>query len=338
MRSRSLFALAAGLSLLLGACSPSGGDDGQITVIASFPLIAEFAERVAGDDARVTSLIPLGVDEHSYSPSPAAAREVARADLVLVNGYALESTLLGLIANNVREGVPVVPVSRGLEPLDDHHDHDHDHDHDEDEHDHEEDHEDEHADEHEDEHLDDVVEGLDPLVTAEGDPHFWLDVANAIGYVHVIRDALIEVDPDRRDGYTERADALVAELEALDAEVRETLAAVPEADRTIVVFHNAYEYFAHAYGFEVIESVAPANPNQATDAQTIAEIVRTVREAGVAAIYREPQFSGQVMDAIAAETGAQVLTLYSIPAEGAETYADLMRANAEALAAGLGAR
>lgn len=317
-----LVLVALGLMLAGSACSSGGtGDDERVTVVTSFPLLAEFAARVGGEDATVSSIVPLGVDEHSFTPSTSSARDITQADLLLVNGYGLEQGLLPLITNNAREGVPVIPVARGLAPLE------------ADDHDHDGDGEQDHAAE---DHVDEIPTGLDPLIFAEGDPHFWLDVANAIAYVNTIRDALIQVDAAHADGYTERAAGLVTELQALDTEVRALTASIPAEARRIVVFHNAFEYFAHAYGFEVFESVAPANPNQAASAQEVAAIIRSVREAGVPALYAEPQFSAQTLEAIAAETGTRVLTLYSIPAEGAKSYSEMMRANARALAEGLG--
>ncbi|MDO9445695.1 MAG: metal ABC transporter substrate-binding protein [Dehalococcoidia bacterium] len=316
MRRGIFLALTAiGLTLIASACSSGGTDDDErVRVVTSLPLLAEFATRVGGEDAIVSSIVPLGVDEHSFTPPTSAARDIAEAGLLLVNGYGLEEGLLALMTNNAADGVPVIPVARGLTPLEAHED---------------EEHEDE-------EHADEVPAGIDPLVFAEGDPHFWLDVANAIAYVNTIRDALIQVDAEHEAGYTERAAALVAELQALDTEVRDLTGSIPSEARRIVVFHNAFEYFAHAYEFEVFESVAPANPNQAASAQEIAAIIRSVREAGVPALYAEPQFSAGTLESIAAETGTRVLLLYSIPAEGAPTYAEMMRANARALAEGLG--
>ncbi|GMU40952.1 MAG: ABC transporter substrate-binding protein [Chloroflexota bacterium] len=321
---RIAFMAAALLSIATvgSACaSDEPAEADRLRVVTSLPLLAEFASRVGGEAVEVSSIVPLGVDEHSYQPPTTVARDIAQADVVFVNGYGLEETVLGLIVNNVRDGVPVVPAARGLTPLEADHDHEHG--------------EDAHA---EEEHAEEVdTTGLDPAVHAEGDPHFWLAAANTVAYVETIRDALIAADAANEAGYRERADVLVTELRALDEEVRAALAVVPEDRRKIVVFHNAFAYFAEAYGFEVFESVAPANPNQQASAQEIAGIIRSVREAGVPALYAEPQFSAQTLEAIAAETGTRVLVLHSIPGEDVPTYAELMRANAAALVAGLGA-
>ncbi len=306
------------------ACSSSeGGEGGGLRVVATTPLLAEFASRIAGDDASVGALIPMGVDLHSWQPSTTSARDVAEADVLIVNGYGLEEGLLGIVTQNARAGASIVTAADGLPALEGGHDHDHDEHEDHEEGDHEEgDHEDEnHGDEDHDE--------------AGHDPHLWLSVPNAIGYVENIRDALVAADATHASGYEERAGELIAELEALNAEVRSGLAAIPEGGRTIVAFHDAYRYLAAEYGLEVVASVAPSNPNQATSAQAIAEIVELVRTLGLTAVFKEPQFSAQSLDLIAQESGARVLVLRSTLTEDTPTYAEMMRANVAALVDGL---
>ena len=311
------FACALLAPVLLAVGCSSGGsppDAGRIRVVATVPLIGEFTTVIAGPDADVTTLVPLGVDEHAFQPSTTVARAVAEADLALVNGYHLEAGLLSIVVQNVRRDVPVIAAARGLDPLTGAHD-------------------------------DGGPAGgnaarssagqVDAEVFAEGDPHFWLDARNVVRYVENIRDALVLADPPHADGYRARAAALIVELNALDAELRQTLVVIPADRRKIVIFHDAFEYFARAYNFDVIASVAPANPNQAASAAGIAEIVRTVRAEGVRTIYREPQYSGQTLDLIAEESGTRVAVLYSIPTHDVPTFASMMRANALALVEGL---
>jgi ABC-type Zn uptake system ZnuABC Zn-binding protein ZnuA len=274
-------------------------------------VIAEFAREVGGDAIDVTALIPPGVDVHSFEPPTQVAASVVEADLVLVNGYSLEEGLLSIVVENVRAGVPVVAASAGLEARTT-------------------------TDTDQPSSLVSSDGDVDPLTFAVGDPHFWLSVPNAIGYVERIRDALVATDEANAEGYRERASALIARLEALDGEIRAQLASVPEARRQIVVFHDAFEYFAAEYGFEIAASLAPGNPNQQPSARDVASVVEVVRALDVGAVYREPQFSSPLIEAVASETGARVLTLASLPGPGAETYEAMMRADAQALVDGLG--
>ena len=175
----------------------------------------------------------------------------------------------------------------------------------------------------------------DLLATAEGDPHLWLAVEGARKYVENIRDGLVAADPAHAPGYRERAAAYLDTLASLDAEVKASVAKIPAERRQIVVFHDAYGYFAAAYGFKLTASVLPGGANQQVSAKKVAEVVDAVRQSGVKAVYREPEFDAAVLDTIGKETGARVLTLYSIYAGPVNDYPALMRANAAALVDGL---
>lgn len=294
--------LAAGV----GCTSDDAGESSEVRVVASTALIAEFASTVAGEDAVVVGLIPPGVDLHSFEPAPGIAASIAQADLILVNGHGLEGTLLEVIEQSASGGVPIVSVSDGLDVLEagegDGHDED-----------------DGHGD---DDH-------------GEVDPHLWLDVRNAMGYVETIRDALIEVSPEFESGYRERADGYLAELESLDAEVRAAVETIPAGARQLVVFHDAYSYLAEAYGLELLAAVLPAGGQQDPSAGTVAELIELLRASEVGTVFAEPQFNSTVLEQIASEADVEVGVLYSTFAGDIESYAGLMRANSEALVEGL---
>lgn len=316
----ALVTLLAACSLALAACSAEEDDSGQLTVVASTAILADLAAAVAGDDAAVSALIPAGVDLHAYQPSPETARRVARADVLLLNGYGLEEQLLDLIAKNRGDDAVVVVAAAGLEPRAGGDDHGDDHG----------------ADDHDNDGAA-SRDGIDAAAFAHADPHFWLAVPNARHYVERIRDALAAADPDHAPGYRARAAAYIEQLTALDAELRATVAAIPESRRKLIVFHGAFGYFADAYGLRIVAAVLPGGANQQPSAGVVAELVRAVRREGVPAVYAEPQFSSPVLDAVAREAGVRVLTLYSDTFAGdVQSYLELMRANARALAAGLG--
>lgn len=308
MRFRLL--LVAVSSLLLAACDTGGpAAGGRLQVVATTAILGDFARQVAGPDADVTVIIPAGSDVHSFEPPPSVARSVAAAGMIVVNGYNLEESVLKVVASNKQSRATVVVAARGLTPRAP-------------------------VEEHEGEH-EGEVKGLDPLVTAEGDPHLWLSVPGARRYVEHIRDGMARADPAHADGYRQRASAYVQTLDALDAEVRAALSTIPEARRQIVVFHDAYGYFADAYGFTLTASVLPGGANQQVSAQKVAEVAAAVKRAGVPTIYREPGFDSTVLDAIARETGTRVMTLYGIYAGPVNDYATMMRTNAAALVEGL---
>ncbi len=486
--NRRLNLLVVSAVLVLAGCAGSEeaegdpSEDGQpgdpIRVVTTLPLLAELAERIGGERVEVVTLIPLGVDEHSFQPSPAVARDVARADLALVNGYNLEEALLSIVVENVAPGAPVVSAALGLAAREGGHVHEfiegeldraaidravgeigelaeagvsgdlavtdaidgidaiiHDlpsrsrteavreidgfvHDVPrgvttpeealdaivgvtrsyepaagpdaalaqivsllgEGETD-----EDAPADVLDgldrllgrlplddrdqrirlvdvavqdwrdgatsaEEALDAVTEAvsggaseqpadqgaaIDDTVFASADPHLWLDARNFAVYAENVRDALIRVDADGADLYRSNAAEFIAEVEALHEELLDAFVQIPAEQRQMVVFHDAFQYFAAAYGFEVVASVAPANPNQERSAAAIVAIIETVQETGVGTIYREPQYSSESLNLISLETGTEIAILHSIPSEDAPTYVEMMRSNARSLVEGL---
>jgi ABC-type Zn uptake system ZnuABC Zn-binding protein ZnuA len=116
----SLVLLALALSGLAMACGGSSGDKvagGQVGVVTSLELFADFIRHVGGDRVQVTALIPGNADPHTYEPAPSQVAKVTKADLVVINGLGLEKTLSGLIENNVPGGVSIIEMANGLPVL-----------------------------------------------------------------------------------------------------------------------------------------------------------------------------------------------------------------------------
>ena len=198
---------------------------------------------------------------------------------------------------------------------------------------------DDHGDEDEDEdHHEEVeVDEEHELAVADGDPHMWLTVPNAMVYVRNITDGLAAADPDNAAAYRERGEAYLAELQKLDEEVRAAIAGIPQENRVLIVYHDAFQYFAAEYGLELAAAVLPASPSQQASAAAVAEIIEIVGDRQVGAVYREPQFAAAALEAIAEEAGVRVLTLYTAAfTDEVDSYVELMRENANALVEGLG--
>ena len=137
-------------------------------------------------------------------------------------------------------------------------------------------------------------------------PHLWMAVPYAILYVDRIEAALGAADPTNADAYGRQADDYVARLRSLDADVRARIAVIPASDRKLVTFHDAFPYFAREYGLEIV-GVAVEAPGQDPSAAEIAALVDAIKASGVKAIFSESQFPTQLVDRIAAETGATVV-------------------------------
>jgi zinc/manganese transport system substrate-binding protein len=167
------------------------------------------------------------------------------------------------------------------------------------------------------------------------DPHAWQSVANAKIYVANIRDGLIAAAPDKAAVFKANADAYLARLEALDREVHEAVAKIPEVRRKVISTHDAFGYFADAYGITFFSPLSVSTDSEPS-ARDIAAIVAQIKLAKIPAVFLENISDPRLIQRIAAETGARVGgTLYSDSLTGekgqAPTYIDMVRHNIKAL-------
>jgi zinc/manganese transport system substrate-binding protein len=174
---------------------------------------------------------------------------------------------------------------------------------------------------------------------ADADPHAWQSVGNAKIYVANIRDALVTADQAGAAIYRANADAYLAKLDALDREVREALAQIPEARRKVISTHNAFGYFAAAYGIAFIAPQGVSTESEPS-ARDIASIITQIKAAKIPAVFLENISDPRLMRRISAETGARIggtLVSDSLMAENgkAPTYIDMVRHNIKALTSAL---
>lgn len=287
--------------MLAGCGDPPAAetDLGAPRVLATTTMIAEAAERIAGECVQVRGLLPVGGDPHVYEPVPQDARAIAESDLVLYNGFGLEGWLDRLIRNAGGER-PTVIAAEGLTPI-----------------------------------YGQYKEGQDP------DPHLWGNVAYFSRYVENIRDALTGLAPECRVTFAANTDEYLAELRALDAWVRERVATIPERNRHLVTSHDAFEYYARAYGLNVLGTPIGVSTDEEASAQTVARLVDRVRETRIPALFVETTVNPSVIERIAAETGAGIGgSLYSDslgpPGSGADSYVGMIVHNTRTVVQALG--
>lgn len=301
-----LFTVAVAVLLVVPAIGCGRGDQQggeELQVLASMSVLADIAQNVAGDRASVRPIVPPDTDPHAFQPAPSDLRNVSEADLVVLNGADLEGPLATAIGN-VAAGAAVIEASSGLASRT-------------------------------------PQPGEPQLDDHAVDPHFWLDPELAITYVHNIRDALIQVDPDGAEAYRANAAAYVEQLRALDDDITAIVAQIPKARRKLVMNHASHGYFADAYGFQVVGTIIPSVATGETpSARRLAELTRSIREAGVPAIFVELGADPRLAQQIASETGISVvddLRDHSLTPRGgvAPTYVDMMRYNAQRITAAL---
>jgi len=185
-----------------------------------------------------------------------------------------------------------------------------------------------------------ATKGIAPLkLGSDADPHAWQSVANAKIYVTNIRDALVAADPADAEVFRANADHYLTTLDALDREVREAIAKIPADRRKVISTHDAFGYFAAAYGIEFIAPLGVSTESEAS-ARDIAGIITQVKTSKIPAVFLENISDPRLIRRIATETGARIGgTLYSDSMTGekgdAPTYIDMVRHNIKTLTSAL---
>ena len=308
------------------ACAPMLLAAEPMRIVTTFTILSDFTEQVAGDRAEVIPLVGPDGDSHGYEPTPADVREISRADLVIVNGLNFEGWIDRLIAASGYTGEVVVATRtiNAIETGEDDHGHGHDDDHGHG-------HDDDHGHGHDDDH----GHGHDDHGHHHGpeDPHAWSSPVSAKQYVQVIRDALIEKDPENAAHYSSRADAYLAELDELDQWVRDMLAPIPEEHRRAIVGHDSFAYFGRDYGVEFFSALGLSTDAEPSASQ-IGRLIRQLREDNVRVLFLENITDTRMVDRIAADGdgyigGSLYSDALSQPDGPAPDYISMIRFNVE---------
>ncbi|MDY0011616.1 MAG: zinc ABC transporter substrate-binding protein [Rhodocyclaceae bacterium] len=275
-----------------------------LPVVASFSILGDLLRQVGGERVQVTVLVGPDEDAHGFQPKPSDARRIKAARLVVMNGLGFDPWLERL-ARSAGYGGPLVVASQGVRTLaaDTHDDHgDHDH---------------------------------------PADPHAWQDLGNTLIYVDNLRRALAAADPAGAPAYAANTQAYATRLQALDREIRQSLARLPAERRRLVTSHDAFGYFARAYGLAFLAPVGLSSQSEAT-AAGVGALIRQIRQEKVPAVFLENVTDPRLMARIQRETGARPGgTLHSdaLAANGpAASYEGMMRENLRVLLEALAPR
>ena len=171
------------------------------------------------------------------------------------------------------------------------------------------------------------------------DPHVWFDAQNVIHWVNTVEQFLSALDPAHAAAYQTNAATYIAELQALDAWIVQQVAAIPQANRKLVIDHPVFGYFSGRYGFEQIGAVYPLNPSAEPSAQDVAALERTMRQYSVPAVFSESTVSPKLADQVARDTGVKLFLLYTDslggPGTPAATYLDMMHYDVQVIVSAL---
>ena len=312
--TRRLSVAAATMSLALAAGTGTVAQEEPVSIVATTEVLGSIVEQLAGDAAEIHVIMPSGADPHSYEASARDAERILKADVLVSNGLDLEEALLSVLASAESEGVTWFEAADYIAVRDfgaaDAAGHEEDHDEDDD---------------HEEADHDDHGHGSQ-------DPHIWTDPLTMRDVVVALESTLADAGAEVAD----RASALVADLEALDAEVESILATVPAEARKLVTGHRSLGYFADRYGFEPIGTVIPGlSTSGEPSARELAQLIEDIEANSVSVVFAEVGTPQSVAEAVASDSGAELveLSVSELPEGG--SYQDLIREIAATVAGAL---
>lgn len=307
LRNRTL-ATVATWALLAFPAAAQPGTPPSLKAVASFSILGDLVRQVGGERVEVDVLVGPGADAHVFQPAPSHARKVGQAQVLFANGLGFEGWIQRLIDTAGFTGKPVV-VSEGVKTIrpraGDHH------------------------------HGDHQGKGHAHHHAGGADPHAWQSVANAIVYVDNIAKGLCAADAAGCDFYRKNATTYQATLRALDQEIKAAWAPIPAAQRKLITSHDAFGYYAQAYGV-TFKAAQGVSTDSAASAQGVAQLVRQIRKEQITALFVESISDPRLIEQIGRETGVKPAgALYSdslTDARGpAPTYVTMMRVNTQAM-------
>jgi len=256
--------LAIVILVLQGCSREENPDDGRLRIVTTTGMITDIVERVGGDRVRVQGLMGPGIDPHLYKASAGDVRALSSAELIFYNGLHLEATM-GELLQEMDGRIRTKAVTDGV-----------------------------------------PEERLlaPPEFQGQYDPHLWFDVTLWSMAVEVVRETLVEVDPEGELAYNERARLLIDELAELEIWVQARVAELPAERRVLITAHDAFNYFGRAYGFSVegLQGLSTASEAGTGDVQRLAT---RIVERGVPAIFVESSIATRNVEAVQAAVRAR---------------------------------
>ena len=310
------------LALLLLLLLPAFGMAEPLRVFASVLPIQTLVEKIGGEHVDARAMVRPGYSPHTYDPTPQQIVALAEAVLYVRTGMPFEDAWMDRI-RSANPDMQVLDARSGI-ALRAMQTHGHHHEGDRDGRSSSSDRENG-SDRHEDPHRPEVDHTSDAY-HHESDPHVWTSPPLVRHMAGVIRDKLAELDPAHASDYTRNQDAYIAELDALDREIRSLLDPLP--NRKFMVFHPAWGYFADTYG---LVQVPIEHEGKEPGARALAALIEQAKQENVRIIFVQPQFDDRHAGQVARAIGGNLIAVDPLASNYTENLREVARQFAEAL-------
>ena len=281
---------ALAVALLPGACSSSdnnstssvaAGASGSKTlnVVTTVAPLTNIVQNIGGNRIDLAGIIPDGVDSHTFEPRPENAKELANADVFIMNGAHLEGSSEKVAESNLKDSSKIYKLAESTLSGDD-------------------------------EKTGFLYDFSFPKSGGDPNPHLWMNPQYARKYAELVAGWLGDNDSANKSYYQDNLAAYEKVLDRLDNAIRAATLTVPEKNRKLLTYHDSWAYWARQYGWTVIGAIQPSDFSEPS-AQDVAGLIDQIKAEGVPAIFGSEVFPSPVTEQIARETGATFINKLS---------------------------
>ncbi len=288
-------------------CQLGDAVEGALNIATTVAPITSIVANIAGGtNTIINGVVPEGTNSHTFEPKPSDAATLEQADVIFINGLVLEEPTKELALANLKDGASICELGTEILPESSY-----------------------------------IYDFSFPLEGGKPNPHLWTNPPMAKQYAQVVRDVLSRRDPANADTFAANYEAFAAKVDALDAAMAEATATIPEEQRKLVTYHDAYAYFAVHYGFTVIGALQPSSFDEPTP-KDIADLIEQIKAEKVQAIFGSEVFPSPVLEQIGAETDVRYIDvlrdddLIGEPGDAEHSWLGLMRFNFATMVEALG--
>ena len=270
------------------------------------PITSIIANVAGGTSTSITGIVPEGTNSHTFEPKPSDAASLESADVIFINGLVLEEPTKDLAIANLKESANICELGTETLPESEY-----------------------------------IYDFSFPKEGGKPNPHLWTNPPMAKQYAQVARDLLVRRDPVNAAIYEKNFVSFAVKIDALDNAIKIATATIPENQRKLLTYHDAYAYFAKNYGYTVVGAIQPSSFDEPTPKE-IAALISQVKELGVKAIFGSEVFPSPVLEQIGLESDVRYVDvlrdddLIGKPGDKEHSWLGLMRFNFVTIVEALG--
>jgi ABC-type Zn uptake system ZnuABC Zn-binding protein ZnuA len=244
----------------------------KLKVVSTVAPITNIIYNVGGNRIELHGIIPEGMDSHTFEPVPSDIKYIAGADLIILNGLQLEIPTEKLSEARKKKDTQILKLGDNTITKKEW-----------------------------------IFDFSFPEDKGDPNPHLWLNVAYTIKYAELVRDKLIEINPENSAYYKKNTDKFLQRLNQLDKAIFEAVKTIPEKNRKLLTYHDSWAYFAKRYGMKVIGAIQPSDFAEPSPRE-IAAIIDQLKKENVPAIFGSEVFPSKVEEQIGREAKIKHIT------------------------------